>query len=55
VTTVVPTLNAEGALFTSVATEQLSEVNGVPKLTFRAIQLLLVLALTVAGAKIVGF
>jgi hypothetical protein len=55
ITTVVPTLNAEGALFTSVATEQLSEVNGVPKLTFRAMQLLFVFALTAAGAKIVGF
>ena len=55
VTTVVPTLNAVGALFVTETTEQLSVVTGVPKLTFKAMQLLFVVVLTVAGAAIVGF
>jgi len=54
VTVVVPTGKAAGALFVTDATEQLSDVEGVPNETPVAVQLVLVVAETAAGAVIVG-
>ena len=44
----------EGWLFVTFATEQLSVVIGVPRVTPVAVQAVLVVAFTVAGAEIVG-
>ena len=54
VTVVVPIAKVAGALCVTEATEQLSEVTGVPRATFNAIQLLFVVVLTAAGAVMVG-
>ena len=54
VTVVAPIGNVVGALFVTLATEQLSEVAGVPKETFNAKQPLLVVVVTANGAVIVG-
>jgi hypothetical protein len=55
VTVVEPRENTLGALFTTLATEQLSEVTGVPNATLNAAHALLALIVTFAGAVIVGF
>ena len=55
VTVVVPSGNVAGALFVTEATEQLSAVTGVPSATPVAVQPVLVVADTAAGAVIVGF
>ena len=49
-----PNGKAEGALFSTNTTLQLSDVTGVPKLTPVAVQPLLVLAIFVGGQIIVG-
>ena len=54
VTVVFPNGKDDGALFVTLATEQLSAVTGVPKATFTAKQPLFVEAVTAAGAVIVG-
>ena len=54
VTVVLPNGNAEGALLDTEATEQLSEVVGVPNETPVAVQAVLVLADTAAGAVMEG-
>jgi len=54
VTVVVPNGNALGALLVTEATEQLSAVVGVPNETLVAVQPVLVVAETAAGAVIVG-
>ena len=45
----------DGWLFVTFATEQLSEVIGVPRVTPVAVQAVLVVVFKVAGAAIVGF
>jgi hypothetical protein len=55
VTVVVPNGKALGALLVTEATEQLSAVVGVPNETPVAVQPVLVVAETAAGAVIVGF
>ncbi len=55
VTVVFPKGNADGASLDVPATEQLSAVTGVPKFTPVAVQPVLVVALTAAGAVMVGF
>ena len=54
VTVVLPSGKAEGALLVTEATEQLSEVVGVPNDTPVAVQPVLVLAETAAGAVMEG-
>ena len=54
VTVVVPNGNAPGALFVTLATLQLSAVTGVPRNTPVAVHPLLVQAVALAGAVIVG-
>ena len=54
VTVVLPSGNAEGALLDTEATEQLSEVVGVPNDTAVAVQPELVFAETAVGAIMVG-
>ena len=54
VTVVLPSGNAEGALFVTEATEQLSDVTGEPRDTPVAVQPELVLADTATGAVMVG-
>ena len=54
VTVVSPNGKAAGALFVTLATEQLSAVVGVPRATLVAVQAVFVVAFTVAGAVIVG-
>jgi hypothetical protein len=54
VTIVVPIGNAVGALFVTDATEQLSAVTGVPRFNPVLVQPLFVVAVTAAGAVIVG-
>jgi hypothetical protein len=51
---VFPNGNAIGALFTTLATEQLSAVTGVPKDTPVAVHAVFVLTVIAAGAVIVG-
>jgi hypothetical protein len=55
VTVVFPTGNDDGALLVIDATEQLSPVDGEPRVTPVAVQPVLVVAETAAGAVIVGF
>ena len=55
VTVVVPNGNALGALLVTEATEQLSAVVGVPNETLVAVQPVLVVTETAAGAVMVGF
>ena len=45
----------DGWLLVTLATEQLSAVVGVPRVTPVAVQAVLVVVFTVAGAVIVGF
>ena len=54
VTVVVPNKNVVGALLVTLATAQLSEVTGVPKVTLNATHPLLAYTETFAGAVIVG-
>ena len=54
VTVVLPNGNAAGALFVTLATEQLSEVTGVPKATPVAVHAVFVLTVIAAGATMVG-
>jgi hypothetical protein len=54
VTVVVPSGKVAGALLTTLATEQLSAVTGVPKTTPVAVQLALAFTVTLEGAVIVG-
>ena len=54
VTVVFPNGKAVGALFTTLATEQLSAVTGVPNTTPVAVQAVVVLTVRAAGATIVG-
>ena len=54
VTVVTPKGKAVGALFVVEATEQLSAVMGVPNATPVAVQAVLIVAVTLAGAVIVG-
>jgi hypothetical protein len=54
VTVVVPSGNAVGALFVTVATAQLSELTGVPRFTPVAVHAVLVPVVIAAGAVIVG-
>jgi hypothetical protein len=54
VTVVLPSVNTEGALFVTEATEQLSAVVGTPKLTLNAEHVPLAFTVTAAGAVIVG-
>ena len=53
-TVVTPIENAVGALFVVEATIQLSALIGVPKITPVAVQAVLVVAVTLAGAVMVG-
>ena len=55
VTVVIPIGKTTGALLVTVATEQLSEVTGVPKFTLNATQELLAFTVTLVGAVIIGF
>ena len=50
-----PKGKAEGALFVTEATEQLSPVVGIPKVNPVAVQAVLVVVIIAAGAVIVGF
>jgi len=54
VTVVEPSGNAPGALFVTLATEQLSEVVGVPSMTPTAVHPLFVHTITGDGAIMVG-
>jgi hypothetical protein len=54
VTVVLPNGNATGALFTTLATVQLSEVTGEPSATPVAVHAVLVFTVIAAGATIVG-
>ena len=54
VTVVFPSGKATGALFVTLATEQLSAVTGVPKVTPVAVQAVFVFTVIAAGATIVG-
>ena len=55
VTVVVPIGKTVGALFVTLATEQLSDVTGVPSATLNAEHALLAFKVTLAGAVMVGF
>ena len=55
ITVVVPKANAAGALFVTVATEQLSAVVGVPRETPVAVHPVFVVAVTGNGQAMIGF